>query len=30
VKQSPEVRHEVAHVLSELADWRVGLCGSTA
>jgi len=24
------VRHEVAHVASELADWRAGLCGSAA
>ncbi|HEX3388152.1 MAG TPA: hypothetical protein VHT94_03860, partial [Streptosporangiaceae bacterium] len=30
VKQSKGVRHEVAHVLSELADWRVGRCRSTA
>ena len=24
------VRHEVAHVASELADWRAGLCGLAA
>jgi hypothetical protein len=30
VKQTPGVRHEVAHALSELADWRVGLCRSAA
>jgi transposase len=24
------VRHEVAHVASELADWRAGLCGPVA
>jgi sarcosine oxidase gamma subunit len=24
------VRHEVAHIASELADWRAGLCGSAA
>ncbi|HEV2242754.1 MAG TPA: hypothetical protein VGR98_17050, partial [Streptosporangiaceae bacterium] len=30
LKQHPRVRHEVAHVSSELADWRVGLCRSAA
>ena len=24
------VRHEVAHIASELADWRAGLCGLAA